>query len=248
MKVNRMRDRRSWRKPFCAGVLGVAVLMSVGCGDNGATGIAEPNSTQDQRAKPTASDSPEKPSAPAPMSTAASGPTLSGTPASTVTVGQSYSFQPVSTNSSGRILSFSIQNKPKWATFNTSTGQLSGVPQSMDGGTDSSIVISANDGVAAASLTAFAIQIIQSSTSRIAIAWTAPSENTDGAAANNLTGYRIYYGTSPTQLTSSIDVNSVGVLNYELTNLAPGTWYFAVAALNSDNVESNWSSIGNATI
>lgn len=165
-----------------------------------------------------------------------------------VTVGHAYNFQPASEDSSGRILSFSIQNRPKWATFNTSTGQLSGIPQFTDSGTDSNIAISANDGVATASLTPFTIQVIQSSASRIAITWSAPSENTDGAEVSDLVGFRIHYGTSPTQMTSSIDIDSVGILSYDLTNLAPGTWYFAVAAFNSENVESNWSSIGSSTI
>src|SRR4029077_7718918 len=55
-------------------------------------------------------------------------PTISGSPATSVVAGQSYSFTPTTTDPSGRTLTFSISNKPSWATFNTATGQLSGTP------------------------------------------------------------------------------------------------------------------------
>src|SRR5215470_7420597 len=41
--------------------------------------------------------------------------TLSGTPPKTATVGQAYSFKPTATDSAGKALSFSVQNKPAWA-------------------------------------------------------------------------------------------------------------------------------------
>jgi len=42
--------------------------------------------------------------------------------------GRHYTFTPQVTNPSGRTLTFGIVNKPSWAAFNTSTGQLSGTP------------------------------------------------------------------------------------------------------------------------
>jgi hypothetical protein len=86
------------------------------------------------------------------------------------------------------------------------------------------------------------------SVNRITLSWTAPTENTDGESVSHLVGYRIHYGTSPTELTATVDINSVAVLSYELSNLKPATWYFAVAAVNSENIESNLSSIGKTTI
>ena len=65
------------------------------------------------------------------------------------------------------------------------------------------------------------------------LTWTPPSLNTDGSAADNLTGFRIYFGTSPTNLTQSIDVAGPMVTSYTVTGLASGTVYFAVSAMNS---------------
>ncbi|VAY87473.1 Fibronectin type III domain protein [hydrothermal vent metagenome] len=55
-------------------------------------------------------------------------PTISGTPTTSVDENNSYSFTPTSSDAEGDILNFSIANKPSWADFNTTTGQLSGIP------------------------------------------------------------------------------------------------------------------------
>ena len=65
------------------------------------------------------------------------------------------------------------------------------------------------------------------------LTWTPPSLNTDASAADNLTGFRIYFGTSATNLTQSLDVAGPTVTSYTVTGLASGTVYFAVSAMNS---------------
>ena len=87
-------------------------------------------------------------------------PTISGTPATTVTVGQAYSFTPTASDPNGQALTFSITNKPSWATFSASTGRLSGTPAAANVGSTSNIVISVTDGAANASLPAFAISVV----------------------------------------------------------------------------------------
>src|SRR5579863_773749 len=69
------------------------------------------------------------PSGAATTSSAASAtPSVAGTPATTVAINNRYSFQPTLTNPQSVPVSFSIQNKPVWATFAPTTGALSGVP------------------------------------------------------------------------------------------------------------------------
>src|SRR5437879_11603895 len=94
--------------------------------------------------------------APAPAPTP---PTISGSPATSVVAGQSYSFTPTTTDPSGKTLTFSISNKPSWASFSTSTGQLSGTPAAANVGTYSNLVISVSDGTSSAALPAFAIAV-----------------------------------------------------------------------------------------
>jgi hypothetical protein len=57
-------------------------------------------------------------------------PTITGSPASSVVAGQSYSYTPSASDADGDPLTFSIQNRPVWATFSSSTGRLSGTPTS----------------------------------------------------------------------------------------------------------------------
>jgi len=67
-------------------------------------------------------------------------------------------------------------------------------------------------------------------------------------ALTNLAGYVIRYGTSSTALNTQISVGSANTTDLEIENLSPGNWYFEVAAINTANVESQFSSIGSKTI
>jgi hypothetical protein len=80
--------------------------------------------------------------------------TISGTPATSAVVGQNYTFQP-SVSRVRRMVTYSIANKPGWATFSTSTGRLSGVPTQV--GTWQGILISAQTRYSYDSLPAFNI-------------------------------------------------------------------------------------------
>lgn len=86
-------------------------------------------------------------------------PTVSGSFPASVTVGSAYSFTPAGSDPDGQPLTWSIGNKPSWATFNTSTGRLSGTPTSANVGTSLNIIISASDGSLSASLAPFSITV-----------------------------------------------------------------------------------------
>ena len=86
-------------------------------------------------------------------------PVISGTPATSVTAGTAYSFTPTASDADNDALTFSIANKPSWATFSTATGALTGTPAAANVGTTSGIVISASDGKDSTPLGAFAITV-----------------------------------------------------------------------------------------
>ena len=174
--------------------------------------------------------------------TAPAGPSISGTPATSVTAGSAYSFTPSTKDPSGGALSFSVQNKPTWATFNTTSGMLSGTPTAANVGTYSGIVISVSDGSSSAALPSFSIAVIAASggttTGSVTIAWTAPTQNVDGSPLTNLAGYRIYYGTSASNLASMVTVPSSSATSYTISNLSSATWYFAVTSYTTSSEES----------
>ena len=175
-------------------------------------------------------------------------PTISGAAPPSVNASSPYSFAPTAADADGDTLAFSIQNKPAWATFNTSTGRLSGTPAPTDVGTYSNITISVSDGKTSTSLSAFAIAVVTVSNGRATLSWTAPTENEDGSTLSNLAGYRIVYGTSASALTNTIQITNPSVTTYVVENLAPATWYFAVTAVNSTGAESNYSNVANKQI
>ncbi|MEE9581162.1 MAG: DUF6288 domain-containing protein [Nitrosomonadaceae bacterium] len=72
-------------------------------------------------------------------------PEISGTPVSEIEAGTSYSFIPSASDPEDDTLTFSITGKPTWATFNASTGELAGTPDSGDAGAYQ-IVITVSDG------------------------------------------------------------------------------------------------------
>lgn len=175
-------------------------------------------------------------------------PTISGTPSTTAKVGTAYSFKPTAADANGDTLGFSITNKPSWASFNTSTGQLSGTPSST--GTTSNIVIAASDGKVSTSLSAFSIAVSAATTTTgsATLNWTKPTKNTDGSALTDLAGYKIYYGTSSSALSKSVSVTDVNLTSYTLNNLTSGTWYFAISSINSAGVEGPQTTVSTKAI
>ena len=165
-------------------------------------------------------------------------PTISGTPATSVNSGSAYSFTPTASDPDGQTLAFGIANKPSWATFNTSTGQLSGTPTSANAGTYSNIVISVSDGSLSATLPAFAVTVNAPVSGTATLTWSAPTLNSDGSALTNLSGYKVRYGTSPTSLTQLLDVPGAAVTGASIEGLSAGTWYFTVSSYNNTGVES----------
>jgi PKD repeat protein len=72
-------------------------------------------------------------------------PTISGTPTTSTDEDLAYSFTPTVNDVEGDTLSFSIANTPSWASFNATTGELSGTPTNADVGVYSAIGITITD-------------------------------------------------------------------------------------------------------
>ena len=118
--------------------LALAACGGVDVGSNSVAAAAAPGATADAVVAP---------------------PTISGSPATSVVVGAKYSFQPSASDASGDALTFSIQNKPSWATFDPASGTLAGTPTANDVGSFQSITISVADGQAVAQLAPFTIEV-----------------------------------------------------------------------------------------
>lgn len=179
-------------------------------------------------------------------------PAISGAPATSVIAGSAYRFKPTATDANSDTLGFSVSNKPGWASFSTATGELTGTPTSANVGSYPSINISVSDGKATASLTPFSISVTAPASSapitgNATLTWIPPTTNTDGSTLTNLAGYKIYYGTSASNMGSSVSVSN-GLTAYVINNLNSGTWYFAISSINTSGVESALSTVVSKTI
>ncbi len=170
-------------------------------------------------------------------------PTISGSPGVSVAEVGFYSFTPDANDVDGDTLVFSITNKPVWASFNTSTGVLTGTPGVGDAGTYSGVVISVSDGTATATLSSFGIDVNAGSSTGVAtLNWIPPTTKTDGSGLDDLSGYKIRYGTSSGSYLNEIDVANAGIASYVVEDLSSNTYYFVVTAYNAAGVESAYSS------
>ena len=86
-------------------------------------------------------------------------PTISGSPVTSIAANTAYFFQPSATDADGDTLTFTINAKPSWMTFDRNTGRLAGTPSAADVGVYRSIVVSVSDGRTSVSLPAFDVTV-----------------------------------------------------------------------------------------
>ncbi len=89
-------------------------------------------------------------------------PTIDGQSRNSVNENRHYSFTPRAADDDNDTLTFSIDNKPDWAQFNTTTGQLSGSPNGQGSSQHNNIVIKVSDGQETASLAPFSVTVVPS--------------------------------------------------------------------------------------
>jgi len=165
-------------------------------------------------------------------------PLISGSPSTSISEGQAYSFRPTASDPDGDTLRFSVTNRPPWATFSANTGRLSGTPGTGSVGTYSNIRIHVSDGLSQSELPEFAITVEQIAIGAVTLGWDAPTTRTDGSQLTNLAGYHVRYGSSQGNYPNAITLNNPGITSCIVENLAPGRWYFVVAAYDSAGLES----------
>lgn len=175
-------------------------------------------------------------------------PAIGGNPASAVRIGDRYSFTPTAADPDNDALTFSIENKPSWANFDTGTGSLTGTPTLADVGVASNIVITVSDGQTSTSLRPFSVEVTQVSLGSVSLSWTAPTQNEDGTALVDLAGFKIYYGTSPGNYTNQIRIDNASITTYMVDNLTPGTYFFSATAFNVSGIESRFSGEATKTV
>lgn len=127
------------------------------------------------------------------------------------------------------------------STTSTSASSSSSSTSSSSASTSSSSTTTGSD-------TSNATPTQNAQSSAVTLNWQPPTENTDGTTLTDLSGYQISYGTQANDYTTTITLNNPGLTTYVVDNLAPGTYYFTIAALASDGTTSAPSAPVAATV
>jgi fibronectin type 3 domain-containing protein len=82
------------------------------------------------------------------------------------------------------------------------------------------------------------------------LSWSAPSTYEDGStlSTSSIGGYRIYQGTSSSNLQLVADINDGTTFSYTISDLTSGTYYLAITTYDANGVESDFSSVVSKTI
>ena len=177
-----------------------------------------------------------------------SAPIISGSPPLQVTEGQPYSFTPTASDADGDVLTFSIEMRPSWASFDPATGSLTGTPEAIDIGTSAGVTVSVSDGTDSASLTPFDLEVQQIPLGSATVSWDIPTTNADGSDLDDLAGFDVYYGLASGNYSDTEVINDNTATSVVIGDLQPGTWYFAVSAFDQTGNRSALSAEANKVI
>jgi uncharacterized GH25 family protein len=173
-------------------------------------------------------------------------PMISGTPSSSVKVNSPYAFTPVASDPDvGDVLTFSIINKPQWASFSPATGSLTGTPGQADVGVTTGIIITVADrsGVTAA-LTPFSLTVTGPDNISVKVL------TSKDKPLSNITVYAYQANGAYTGKKATTDANGLALFNP--TDFTAGSYKFRADYLNikfwSANVDLPASSQVSVTV
>ena len=85
------------------------------------------------------------------------------------------------------------------------------------------------------------------SSRNVTLSWQAPDERADGTPLRGLKGFHIWIGRTSDGIERAVELHA-GLSTYVVEDLAPGTWYFAMSAVDRRGVESALSDVVSARV
>lgn len=103
------------------------------------------------------------------------------------------------------------------------------------------ITVTATDASGRSRSDSIAIKRESNGTASVTLSWVPPTERTDGTPLENLAGYKISFGRMSKVYDYTITIDNPGLASFVVEELRPGNWYFAIAAYDTDGLESEFS-------
>jgi len=178
-----------------------------------------------------------------------SAPEISGTPVTTVDQDASYSFIP-DVSYAGKLssISYSIKNKPDWASFDQNNAELSGVPTNADVGISSGVIITATNGYYDAELMGFDVEVVNINDAPVVTTSIANQTLTIGDAlsidvSNHFNDIDVDDSLtySATNLPNGISINSDGMISGTTTTVALSAVTVTAMDISGASVSSDFS-------
>jgi len=143
-------------------------------------------------------------------------------------------------NGGSAITRYTVTASPGGATASVGGGTTSATVSGLVNGTSYTFTVYATNAIGNGPSSAPSAAVTPApATVSATVTWSAPTLNTDGSALTDLSGFRIYYGTSASSLTQSVDVAGSTATSQLITGLTSGaTYYFDVIALTSASTQS----------
>ena len=108
-----------------------------------------------------------------------------------------------------------------------------------------SVKVSNEVGSVMSSLAAVTVVAPQVTLHDLALSWDIPLEREDGSSLSlfEINGYTIAYGASSDQLDSTVNIVGGQQTAHTLRDLVPGTYFFAIATVDSDGLQGQYSDV-----
>jgi hypothetical protein len=213
-------------------LIGCSMIIG-GCGSDQSSAVA--SAANPSAAAPAAAP----PAAPPASSTAAAVPTISGSPPTTVVAGSNYTFVPTVTAPPGGAPSFAIKNQPSWASFNSSTGQLSGTASTANVGTTPQIQISVSAAGASAALAPFSITVNAPAAATTAPPPVTAANSTDSCLAFSMPSTDALFGSA-----KKVFAHYFRPFPLQINNVAAAQDYYNTQYLSPHGESNKWVAQG----
>ncbi len=106
---------------------------------------------------------------------------------------------------------------------------------------ENKITVTAEDTAGATTSRSIVVNRESGQTGSATLSLSAPTARTDGSPLTDLAVYKVFYGRMSGIYDYQIDISNPGILTYVVENLVSGDWYFALAAYDSQGLQSDRS-------
>lgn len=177
---------------------------------------------------------------------------VAGADSATTDAGSSVSINALANDSDvdGDSLSISSAAAANGAVSVDAQGVVSYVPEAGFSGEDT-IFYSLVDGQGGSDTGSIHVTVnAVQNTASVQLSWDIPSEREDGTSLElyDIGGYTIAYGNQPDSLNSEVSIEGALVTDYQFQGLTSGTYYFAIATVDSAALQGVYSSTITVTV